>query len=102
MNTINFITGGRGSGKTTELIHRSMETGIPIVTGDEVRARRIWEKASELDGVFPGTYTIKEVLDGALRGTTITTVMIDDAEPIIEYALRKILGVEVIAATITT
>ena len=102
MNTVDFITGDRGSGKTTELIHRSIETGTPIVACDEIRARRIWENAEKLDSVFPGVYTIKEVLDGALKGTTIKGVMVDDAEPIIDYALRKTLGVEVTAVTITT
>ena len=97
---IQYIFGGRGRGKTTSLVQISCETGSPIVTSSEVSARRILESVANLDAELPRVYTLREVLSGKLRGTHVKEILLDDAELVIDAALKAYLGVPVKMAVI--
>ncbi len=47
-------------------------------------------------------YTVREVLNGALKGTYVNEVLLDDAGSVIERALAEFLGVHVKIAAIGT
>lgn len=101
MSDLNFLIMKRGKGKSTALIYTSATTGIPIVTYTKKHCGYITEKAREYGVKIPTPVTVEEVRNGNLSGTGVTELLIDDAEEIIADALRKYLGRNVVAATLT-
>ena len=87
-----FIVGGRASGKTTELIKMSAETGIPICVRHRSRIKHIINKANKLGIEIPEPIVIynKTSLKGCEK------IMIDDVQEI----LFDTYGVEVVCATL--
>lgn len=98
-----IINGERASGKTDGLIFTAHATGARIIAPSEARARIIAERAKErgIDILPPMGYN--NYLDGpAKMGVEQRTpILIDEAESIIEEALRLWFRSDVIAVTIS-
>ena len=85
------IVGGRGSGKTTELIKMSAETGIPICVRNRSRIKNIVYMANRLGVEIPEPIVIYNQRFLKER----RTIMIDDVQDV----LFDIYGTEVVCAT---
>ena len=95
----------RRTGKTTQLIIRSYETGIPILTRSSTDVDRILKKAKEFAienpkynydfKNFPKPTTLHNIKSKGLEGPQ---VLVDD----IDIVLGRYFGIEVAAATITS
>lgn len=96
-----FFYKPRGGGKTTAMIYTSAITGYPIIANSHQKASFIANKAKEMELSIPDPLTSEEVRHGALRGTGVTDALIDDAEGIIETALKEYLGVQPVGVTLT-
>ena len=77
-----IIIGERGSGKTTELIKRSAETGSYILTATKNMAKCIYLSALDMGHHIPYPITIKEYLSGG----------VDKRAPILIDELDLVLG----------
>lgn len=100
MSKLIFI-GKRGSGKTTQLIKKSSETGIYILVANRQRQRYVFEKARELGYVIPYPVTVDEYFANRFRGSYIQKdgVYIDDAEDVLQMVFN---GIPIRGMTITT
>lgn len=96
-----IINGERASGKTTILIQMAHDTGARIVCRSQAEARFVEKRGKEMgleikkpafDFAVPGPFNPE-----AFKGETL---LIDDAEGIIEKALAAYFGVPVCAITI--
>lgn len=85
------IVGGRSSGKTTELIKMSAETGIPICVRYRSRIKHIVYIANRLGIEIPEPIVIYN--QRSLKGCR--KIMIDDVQDV----LFDIYGTEVVCAT---
>lgn len=94
-STIDYIIGGRGTGKTAKLVRLSAETGAPIVAISEVSVKYIKNLAERLAYKIPEPYTISQVLAGKLRGKDNAGILLDDAEQVIKSALAAYLNTTV-------
>ena len=88
---------GRGEGKTTELIKMSAETGKYILTPCLLGAQNIQRMAQEMKLTIPFPITVGEVKQHGFRGSFIKSILIDDAD----IVLQQLLGVKVDAITVT-
>ena len=75
-----IIARPRQSGKTTQLVMISAETGHYIVTKDHGTARYTAMLAKDLGPVIPFPLTYDEFLNHAWNGKTIKGLLIDDLE----------------------
>lgn len=96
-----IINGERASGRTTMLIQMAHETGARIVCRSQMEARFVEERSAEMgleikkpafDFAVPGPFN-PETFKGE-------TLLIDDAEGIVEKALAAYFGAPVDAITI--
>ena len=96
-----IINGERASGRTTMLVQEAARTGARIICNNVEHRRQIMTVADEMgvsikeavmDFGFPVPFG-KKTFDGE-------TLLIDDAEQIIEKALSAYFGVPVAAITI--
>lgn len=97
---LKFVNLKRRSGKTTMLIHTAYVTGYPIITGTTQMRDILIEQAYKkmgLEGV--NVFTLHEWIEISRHATTVGKVLIDEAESIIDYALRELLQAEVVAAS---
>lgn len=87
-----IIVGSRGSGKSTELIKMSAETGLYILTGTKSQAEYLFNQARELGLNIPFPVTWEDYVKGRLQGTYIQKdgVLIDEASHILSRALQGI------------
>lgn len=83
-----IIGGSRGSGKTTQLVMESHETGLYIVCMDRNRAQIIMDVAKGLRLNIPFPITVDEFI---LSGSRINKVLVDD----IEDVLTKFMGIPI-------
>lgn len=95
-----ILTGERGTGKTSELIKFSEETGYPIVARSSSNAKYIKERAKAMGAKIPDVYTETQVKDGKLRGTDYRGILLDDADSVIERALAYYLSASVKVASV--
>lgn len=95
-----IIVGGRGVGKTTELIKRSAETRQYIMVSNSQRARHIFEQAKSMDLYIPFPVTIHEMFSSRFRGSCIRRdgLLIDDFEDVV---CEIFSGIPVNAITLT-
>lgn len=93
-----YLIKGRQQGKTSKLIIASEVTGYPIIVSNQVRKEFLENMAKEMGCNIPEPINYVTQFLEARRNEKF---LIDDAEQIIEDALRKTLGVEVVAVTIT-
>lgn len=98
---MNIIIGKRGSGKTTELIKKSAEEKIYILTATKCRAREILEVAKRLNLIIPYPITVAEYInDDTYRGPVDERgeILIDDADGVLQYIFN---GVYIDGITLT-
>lgn len=94
-----YVIGGRGSGKTTKMIVVSEITGYPIVVSTERQKEHIKAVAERLKCKIPNPMVVKEAIQ---RGTRLCTpILIDNAEEIINQALKSYFGTDVFCLTMT-
>ena len=86
----NIIIGGRGSGRTTELIRMSAENNIYIVCLNRRRALNIAAMAREIGLTIPFPITVAE-LPISRKSSWINEVYVDDAD----HVLESLIGVRV-------
>ena len=82
---MDVIYRGRGKGKSTELIKRSVETNAYIIVSTMQRAHSLKRQAKELgypEMLFP--VTIDEYLQYRFRGSYVRHVLLDDADLILQ------------------
>lgn len=87
----------RGMGKTTDLIRLSAETGQYILVADFNRARNVADMARKMGLNIPYPVTVCEGLKEGFRGTFIRSILIDDAD----IVLQMVFHVGVTAITLT-
>lgn len=96
-----YITGKRSSGKTTKLIYVSALTGYPIITPTKSNAEFIKKQAGILGVKIPepiSATTLKMLSRGWIDIND--KFLIDDADSIIEQALKEYLHCTPVAAVI--
>lgn len=95
-----IIVGSRGSGKSTELLKKSADENVYILTGNRSQAQDLVNKARELGLTIPFPVTWEDYVKGRLQGTYIQKdgVLIDEASHILSRALQ---GIPVKAVTWT-
>lgn len=90
---MDIIIGKRGYGKTTELIRRSADENIYILTTTRQRASHIYEMAREMGLNIPYPVTMDEYLRGdKFRGSSIRRdgLLIDDADDVLQFIFAGI------------
>jgi len=90
--------GGRGSGKTTEMIKLAHETDSLIICHNEAAARyaKGLAKSLEIDIIPPISLT--KILHGSMKGSSVRKVIIDNAE----LCLKSLfVGVEIKGISMT-
>lgn len=94
-----IVNRGRGTGKTTMLIHTSYITGYPIVVYDENRAVQVREQAKALgcDGITVVSYENIRVCHPTQR----VGLLVDEATDLMEIAMQRLLGDEIVGCTMT-
>lgn len=96
---LKLVTGGRGSGKTTELIKLAHDELLYIVVVDERRARFLFEQAHEMgyDILYP--LTLKECGRHNLNNPYVLSgkgIIVDDAQDILsEFLGYRVRGMSV-------
>ena len=95
-----LILGSRGSGKSTELIKRSAEEGLYILTSTRKQAEYLVEQAKKMGYNIPFPVTWEEFVESHFRGSCIRRdgLLIDDAENLLPYIFK---GIPVKAVTWT-
>ena len=78
-----IILGGRQSGKTTQLVKISARGNAPILCLDVQRLHNIWFIARKLELEIPEPITLRDFLNGRIRGRESQTILVDDAEMIL-------------------
>lgn len=92
---------GRQTGKTTGLIHTSEATGYNIITADKTSARNIEKMANDLGCKIPRVLTVDEVKNPIDLDVSVERkFLVDNAEIILEDALKNYLGVNIAVAAI--
>lgn len=79
------IVGGRGSGKTLELIKRASETHGLIVVSNTIRANEIADMAHDLGYEIP--HPISILLFNRKRGFGYKSILIDDTNDVLQSLL---------------
>jgi hypothetical protein len=82
---LKVIARGRQTGKTTELIKRSAETGFPIVCRHRVAANVIQEQAKNLNLKIPDPITYFDFISPAFRLSNKTPVLIDGGAELLAF-----------------
>lgn len=102
-HTTEIIYGEGGTGKTTELIKRSAESGIYIVVADRKRAEILVEQAEDMKLYIPFPVTLQEWLRSSNRfhGSSIRRdgLLIDDIDEVIK---ELFFPIEIKAVTLRT
>lgn len=87
---MNIIAGGRGTGRTTEIIKAcEADPGSVIVCANSVARRHITGMAQEMGADIPEPVTLYDLMNGAMRGKNVTGYYLDDVDLILEYAILR-------------
>ena len=93
-----FLIQGRGTGKTTKLIHTSEVTGFPIIVITEEQVDYIKNFASQLNCNIPDPMTFHSYMT---LGRAFDGVLIDDLEMMLPKIFNYFGVSKVYAATLT-
>ena len=97
-----LIMSGRGTGKTTKLIHASEVTGIPIATYSTMNAEYIKDMAERMGCNIPEPTTYYDLANNRHLGSTrYKSILADDIDSVLQKALDSYLNCKVIGATMT-
>lgn len=96
----------RRNGKTTMLIHTAYVTGYPIIVDNTTKAHFIKEQATKMGLEGVQVYTFKEWQSFAGHSCYYNSggenkVLIDEAQDLIEQALREFFKADVVAASLS-
>ena len=82
----------RGTGKTTDLIKRSIEEGFNMVVMNEIEKKRIQDIFLESNiKDYPEIFTFSDFIDkNKMRGKKIKGLLIDNAEHLLQSIAREI------------
>lgn len=94
-----IFTGAKGSGKTTQLIHKAATEYLYIVCADRRRVDSIWSLARELVLDIPFPLTFEEFVGKRFQGRGIRGFLIDDADELLQYLAG---GVRVVGFSCTS
>ena len=94
-----LINMARQNGKTTMLINAAYVNNTPILVSSESRKSFVKEQAESM-GLKVEVYSLHEYIANHMHAYS-SELYIDDAEDIIEKALRQVLGAPVRACTIS-
>ena len=92
MKLINIIK-PRQSGKSTELVKRSAEQKIPIITRNRSECKYLKSIAEKLNLEIPDPICIKSAMNTLLLQSD--KVIIDDAEYILNYMMKELCRAEI-------
>lgn len=92
MKLINIIK-PRQSGKSTELVKRSAEQKIPIITRNKNECKYLKSIAEKLNLEIPDPICIKTAMNTLLLQSD--KVIIDDAEYILNYMMKNLCRAEI-------
>lgn len=93
------IIRGRQNGKTTELIKRSAESGIYILTVNRARARIIANQAHDMGYDIPYPVSVSDYMrSNGFRGSFIKKIYIDDADDVLKSIFNTVI-IEAITMT---
>lgn len=85
---MNRVIRKRGGGKTTKLIKLSAKTGDHIVCADASIAYHLRMQARAMKLEIPLPLTYREFITGRCKRLGIRSVLIDNAEYLIDYIAR--------------
>lgn len=89
---MNIIYKNRGKGKTTELIKISAEKYLYILVADKNRQREVFNLARDLNLNIPFPITVEDYFrSDKLRGSFIKTILIDDADDILQQIFNTVI-----------
>lgn len=87
---MDIIIGGRGSGRTTELIKAcAADPGSIIVCSTEIMASYIANTAKQMDLDIPKPISFNDLTNGHMRGRKITGCYFDNLEAILQTMVTK-------------
>lgn len=92
MERMTIIVGSRGSGKTSELIKISNQTGHPILVKDHKRKKYVEQVAIKIGYPILPPIVWGVVPDGRYYGSNIAKVLVDDADELIEMYVQDLFG----------
>ena len=96
-----IVNRGRGTGKTTILIHTAYVTGYPIIVYSEDRARQVRTQAIELGCKDIEVMSYEELKRYYPRNVLTNKILVDESSDFLELALSKLLQGEVVGCTMT-
>lgn len=88
----------RGQGKTTAMVYASAATGAPILCPSHQQGKYIKLKADELGVEIPDPV----YLEDDFRWRHIESVLVDDAEQVLRGLIKKAIGAELMAFTMSS
>lgn len=90
----------RGSGKTTKLIHLSECLNAPILCATQKHRSIILSDSRKMNVKIPKPITVRDLVNGKLRGTNHSAVLVDEM-PMIFERLISYFGVNCLASTMS-
>lgn len=96
-----FINKGRGTGKTTMMIHSAYATGYPIIVTTHIRRDLILQQAHEMNCDDIDVYTVDEWTRLRIHSNAEQNVFVDETEDLLKKILNAYLGANVMAATLS-
>ncbi len=90
------IVGGRGSGKTTELIKTAYDTGAAILCLTRCETGFIKTKAKEmgLHAERLKVFTVDDMVSGRMRGKHFNGIIIDNGEYVLQNLISNYLQID--------
>lgn len=95
-----IINRGRGNGKTTMLIYTAYATGMPIIVHTRRQADLLLKQAKDMN-VDVEVFTVCEWNELRLPSKNGMSVLVDEANIMIEDCLKMYIGSNIAAATMT-
>lgn len=88
----------RGQGKTTAMVYASAATGVPILCPSRQQGNYIKSKANGLGVEIPEPV----YLEDDFRGRRVESVLVDDAEQVLHGLVKKTIGADLVAFTMSS
>lgn len=95
-----LINRGRGTGKTTMMIHTAYVTGYPIIVTTHTRKDYVLQQAHEMNCDGINVYTVEE-WNRLIHIGKNNYALVDEVKELLEKALNDYLKTNVVAATLS-
>lgn len=97
-----IISLGRSQGKTTRLLYTSEFNDVPILCCNDVHKKYLKHMAYELRLDIPEPIIVSDLFTSRIRGKRIESILVDDAELVLQQLLYSVgLHSEIKAITLT-